>query len=117
MRFHDEIRKAAFSESHSAVKSHVVCAVDAFVVEGPNGRHRCLVLEPMSCNAFEYITYTPLSGNEGYEYNYTNVRSMLKDLLLGLHEMHSRGIAHGDPHAKHLVSELPLSIDLKDEAT
>jgi hypothetical protein len=42
---------------------------------------------------------------------------MLKDLLLAIHELHSCGIAHGDPHPKHLLSDQPLSVDLKDEAT
>jgi hypothetical protein len=42
---------------------------------------------------------------------------MLKDFLLGLHGLHSCGIAHGDPHPKNLLADLLPMVDVEDETT
>jgi serine/threonine protein kinase len=42
---------------------------------------------------------------------------MLKDLLLGLHGLHSSGIAHGNPHPKNLLADLPSTVDVDDATT
>ena len=58
---------------------------DAFDIEGPNGRHECLVLELLGPSVVD--TVERLSGKVA--------KSIAKQALSGLDALHRQGIGHG----------------------
>ncbi|KAG6106795.1 hypothetical protein E4U13_007230 [Claviceps humidiphila] len=72
----------------------VIELFDAFVVEGPNGFHQCLVTEVVS----------PLNDEDTNNYcSYDVVRQIVE----GFAFLHGEGIVHGDPHSANLGIALP----------
>lgn len=75
----------------------MITLLDHFDHLGPNGTHHCLVFEAMGADAAAIV--------EGYRYPgpgsrymppYWMAKSFLRQVLLGLDFLHSRGIAHAD---------------------
>ncbi|KAG5955556.1 hypothetical protein E4U56_007166 [Claviceps arundinis] len=72
----------------------VIELLDAFVVEGPNGFHQCLVTEVV----------LPLSDPKIRQHcSYDVVRQIVE----GFAFLHGEGIIHGDPHIANLGIALP----------
>ncbi|KAG6146050.1 hypothetical protein E4U38_000009 [Claviceps purpurea] len=72
----------------------VIQLLDAFVVEGPNGFHQCLVTEVVS----------PLSDPKIRQHcSYDVVRQIVE----GFAFLHGEGIVHGDPHIANFGIALP----------
>ena len=98
-------------------RAHLVNLLDAFVVNGPNGDHQCLVLELMGLSLHhvwregEYgeIGDLPLilkdSSEESHDYvfPYPIAKDISKQLLLGLAYLHGQGICHGGQSHPHLA--------------
>lgn len=64
--------------------------LDHFTIEGPNGKHTCVVLEPAGCNlaAAKDCSVHRLFPVE-------TARSIAAQVIMGLAFLHSRGICHG----------------------
>ncbi|KAG6098757.1 hypothetical protein E4U31_004633 [Claviceps sp. LM219 group G6] len=72
----------------------VIELLDAFVVEGPNGFHQCLVTEVVS----------PLSDPDTIKHCSYDV---LRQIVEGFAFLHGEGIVHGDPHIGNFGIALP----------
>jgi serine/threonine protein kinase len=112
-------RQLAQTESN---RNHVVLPLDEFQQAGPNGKHQCLVFEPMGpsvglllegiSDSLENITSfngpppplpppppPPSSAAEAPSTTQLTLgrrKALLKQLLLGLNCLHSGAVAHGD---------------------
>lgn len=115
-------RQLAATDSN---RNHVVLPLNEFQQSGPNGKHQCLVFEPMGPSVglvLEGIQDSPediVSSDEpppppppppsATETPSPNVltlgrrKSLLKQLLLGLDCLHSNAIAHGDLNPGNLL--------------
>ena len=100
--------------------------LDAFVIQGPNGSHRCLVLELMGPNMpymlsenekYAVIEPPTSSGDEEsgdeHRFPYSMAKEIARQALLGLGYLHSRGINHGGQscfrcHSRSLLLLYPL---------
>ncbi|KAG6147816.1 hypothetical protein E4U37_007813 [Claviceps purpurea] len=72
----------------------VIELFDAFIVEGPNGFHQCLVTEVVS----------PLSDEDVVQrWSFDVVRQLVE----GFAFLHGEGIVHGDPHSANLGVAIP----------
>lgn len=73
--------------------NHVVRLLDSFIHTGPNGTHRCLVLELLGPN-LDYIIRTDYLENDKFLLPET-ILKIAKQLLEGLAFVHKAGYAHG----------------------
>ncbi|KAI5365904.1 putative protein kinase [Septoria linicola] len=112
LEIHNIIQKAGTPDHLS---KHIVLLRDSFETTGPNGTHLCLVSEPMGADGNAVLE--ALRSSDDSETHYVRVKSILKQILLGLHGLHSCGIVHSDlnpgnllvalsSHAKHDVASL-----------
>lgn len=71
-------------------KCYTPSLLDHFIVDGPNGRHQCLVGDVARCSLSlsKYGTSTNL-------FPLDVARAVAAQLILGVQYMHSRGVAHG----------------------
>ncbi|KAB8360699.1 hypothetical protein FH972_024436 [Carpinus fangiana] len=82
---------------------HLVQLLDHFEHRGPNGKHCCLVFEVMGPSASYMVENlppelkSPGAGNYG-PFQVWMAKSIIKQVLLAVHELHERGVAHGDLH-------------------
>ncbi|GLB05557.1 hypothetical protein AtubIFM57258_000846 [Aspergillus tubingensis] len=78
---------------------HVMRIIDHFELDGPNGTHRCLVLELLGPSVSDFVEARfsdgRLPGNIA--------KSVAKQALLGLSLLHKQQIAHGDMHVRNLA--------------
>ncbi|KAJ5543324.1 hypothetical protein N7461_009327 [Penicillium sp. DV-2018c] len=79
---------------------YITRLLDEFEHRGPNGLHKCLVLEPMgpSVNTMveELPQFNPRRREMKIRYPLQMAKSILKQSLLALAFLHQNGIAHGD---------------------
>ncbi|GJJ15336.1 hypothetical protein Clacol_009612 [Clathrus columnatus] len=86
-----EINQYLLRQSENDPRSdYITILLDAFVIEGPNGKHRCLVFEPTGPSAqwmgkYEFTNYPPLMA-----------KKIFSDVLHGLAFLHENNIVHGD---------------------
>ncbi|KAI0102125.1 kinase-like domain-containing protein [Nemania sp. FL0031] len=84
-------------------KEHIVQLLDSFSIEGPNGKHQCLVLELLGPSIPEvidsYLRDERLPGQVA--------RSIAHQILLGVDFLAQLGIGHGDLHTRNIVLTLP----------
>jgi hypothetical protein len=71
-------------------QAFVMELLDEFVIEGPNGRHICLVSEVAAC---DISTSKETSGMLPFPAE--TARSIVAQLILGLSYLHSRKVCHG----------------------
>ena len=83
-------------------RAHLVNLLDTFVIKGPNGDHRCLVLELMGPNLPDMLFSNPKydlpwAANElrKYRFPHSMAKEVARQALLGLAYLHGRGINHG----------------------
>ncbi|KAH6847670.1 kinase-like domain-containing protein [Chaetomium sp. MPI-CAGE-AT-0009] len=92
---------------------HVVGLRDSFDVRGPNGRHACLVMDPMGPHIstllkrpeFEDQTLDPWDRQPRFPKALAH--RILRDVLLGLRTLHQHGIVHGDLHPGNILATIP----------
>ncbi|KAL2018690.1 hypothetical protein VTK56DRAFT_525 [Thermocarpiscus australiensis] len=86
-------RRLQRSESTHPGQLFIPRLLDDFTVDGPNGRHLCLVQEFAACS----ITVAKeWSSNNMFPVE--TARSIAAQLILRLSYLHSRGVCHGDLH-------------------
>jgi len=73
---------------------HVVQLLDHFDIEGPNGKHECLVLEFLGPN----VT-AERENNDDERLPGIVAISSVQQALAGLAHLHNHGIAHGGMHS------------------
>ncbi|KAL8758694.1 MAG: hypothetical protein Q9184_003851 [Pyrenodesmia sp. 2 TL-2023] len=81
-----------------------------FTIDGPNGRHTCLVSEPLGCSVSE-----SKEGGDGWLFPLHVARAIAARIVMGLNFVHDAGIVHGDLHTGNIffrISDLnELSAD------
>ncbi|KAK0121689.1 hypothetical protein ONS95_009974 [Cadophora gregata] len=100
LRMCRKLENADRSPGDSSAEIRVVNLLDSFKHTGPNGVHRCFVFEPMGPSVQEMLEVLPPSSS------YVVVKSVLKQVLLGLHFLHSNEIAHGDLNPGNILCSL-----------
>lgn len=89
---------AALAPSEGA--QYITRLLDEFDHQGPNGTHKCLVIEPMgpSVNTMveELPQFKPRKRGMKIRYPPQMAKSILKQSLQALAFLHEHGIAHGD---------------------
>ncbi|EEH41372.2 kinase domain-containing protein [Paracoccidioides lutzii Pb01] len=97
----------ARAKSRLPGKAVVQKLLDSFTFSGPNGTHRCLVMDAARINiheakeaAYHRLLHLPAA------------RAITSQLILGLQFIHSQGIVHGDLHLANILLRLPL--DMQD---
>lgn len=90
---------------------YITRRLDEFEHRGPNGLHKCLVLEPMGPNVFAMVEELPQFNPRRIEmkirYPVQMAKSILKQYLQALAFLHENGIAHGNIHLANIL--FPLS--------
>lgn len=96
-------RKLLDGKSIPDVKANVVTLLDDFQEVGPNGKHQCLVFEPTGppISALFEVEDIDVGG-----FTYDRAKSISKQLLTGLHILHTLRIAHGDTNFGSLLISL-----------
>ncbi|OAA37002.1 Protein kinase domain containing protein [Metarhizium rileyi] len=76
--------------------------LDTFSIEGPNGRHICLVQEAAGCSV-------AVSKEDSINFMFPTetARSIAAQLIMGVAYLHSRGICHGDLHLRNILFRDP----------
>ena len=63
---------------------------DEFMIDGPNGQHRCLVCEPAGCSIG-----LSREASTVWLFQLKIARAMAAKLIMGVHFLHSHGVVHG----------------------
>ncbi|KAI3327970.1 kinase-like protein [Xylariaceae sp. AK1471] len=91
-------------------KKHIVQLLDNFFIEGPNGKHQCLVLELLGPNIPELID----SYVRDERLPAQAARSIAHQVLVGVDYLAQLNIGHGDIHARNITLAMP-HLDLLNE--
>ncbi|KAL8676964.1 MAG: hypothetical protein Q9186_006573 [Xanthomendoza sp. 1 TL-2023] len=87
----------------------ILSLLDDFYIDGPNGRHLCLVTEPTRCSVGEAKEDVP------FKFPIEIARAISAQAILGLRSLHYRGVIHGDLHTRNMLLALPridsMSVD------
>jgi serine/threonine protein kinase len=122
------IAKAASSETELSIlenlsskasvdpySRHVNFLLDEFQHHGPNGKHQCLVFQPMGATVASLVEELPENKPKMYgkveRYPKWVVKKILLHALRGLAFLHRNGVVHGDIQPGNLL----FSIDSLDE--
>ncbi|KAL8916565.1 MAG: hypothetical protein Q9208_008436 [Pyrenodesmia sp. 3 TL-2023] len=98
-----------FTKAQPTAKRFLTSLLDEFYIDGPNGRHLCLVTEPARDSVG--------SSKEDHPWVFPIriSRAIAAQAVLGLQTIHSSGIVHGDLHVRNLLLDLPpidgMSVD------
>ncbi|PSN62506.1 kinase-like protein [Corynespora cassiicola Philippines] len=89
---------------------HLVSFLHNFQCEGPNGKHQCLVFEPMGVSAASLMEELPGSRSKKLDKPQRYPMWMAKRILLhglrGLDFLHKNGVVHGDFQPGNLLFSL-----------
>lgn len=101
------IRYLASKAPQDVNSRFVVSLLDSFVHDGPNGRHLCLVLEPMGPSVSSIINAPQLDYDprKPQPRRFTNqrIKAILRNVLSGLSFLHHAGVVHGDIHSGNML--------------
>lgn len=85
---------------HEPDSKHITVLLDEFQHQGPNGKHQCLVFEPMGATAGSLVEELPENKTKMYgkreRYPKWMAKKMLGQALRGLAFLHRHGVVHGD---------------------
>jgi hypothetical protein len=84
------LRVLASGNQEHPGRPYVISLLDEFVIAGPNGRHHCIVSEPMGCSAANSKDETM-----PWKFPLVGARSIAAQVLLGLDYIRSCNIVHG----------------------
>lgn len=100
----DHLSKLAPRDTRS---QHVTVLLDSFLHWGINGKHQCLVFEPMGATAASLVEELPENKPKMYGIRQRYPKWMAKKILLhalrGLAFLHENGIVHGDVQPGNLL--------------
>jgi serine/threonine protein kinase len=90
--------------ANATARGHIVTLLDSFKHDGPNGKHECLVFEPMgpAVAACYDPDCNPILAWQA--------KSICKQLLTALKCLHDLGIAHSDSNPGNLLLSLTIPI-------
>ncbi|KAJ8131840.1 hypothetical protein O1611_g1784 [Lasiodiplodia mahajangana] len=92
-------------------REHIIQLLDSFPIEGPNGKHQCLILELLGPNIPElidsYLRHGRLPGQVA--------RSIAHQVLVGVDFLAELNIGHGDIHSRNIVLTLPRLDSLNEQ--
>ncbi|KAK2024283.1 serine/threonine-protein kinase SRPK3 [Colletotrichum zoysiae] len=88
----------------------IVNLLDSFQHDGPNGRHLCLVLEPMGPSVSSILnapheTYDPLNPPVR-RFTKEKYKRILRNVLSGLQFLHRNNVVHGDLQSGNILFAL-----------
>ncbi|KNZ73335.1 Serine/threonine-protein kinase SRPK1, partial [Termitomyces sp. J132] len=83
-------------------RKFIATLLDDFELEGPNGRHRCLVMEVVGPSVGKVRYETP-----GNTLPMSIARKVALQSAQGLAFLHSSGVVHGDFHPNNILLEIP----------
>ncbi|KAJ5195449.1 uncharacterized protein N7498_008887 [Penicillium cinerascens] len=92
--------------------THVVQLLDDFDLTGPNGFHKCLVYELLGPNIPDVID----AHFSGGRLPGRLAKTIAKQSLAGLRDLHQRDIGHGDLHTRNLAFTMPYLDKVTEEA-
>ncbi|PWY88291.1 protein kinase [Aspergillus heteromorphus CBS 117.55] len=92
------LRGLAAGKADHPGKSFVSSLLDEFFIDGPNGRHLCIVSEAAGCSLDR-----SKNGSSTWLFPADVARAISAQLLLGLEFIHSCGIVHGDLHPSNIL--------------
>lgn len=72
--------------------------LDDFTIDGPNGRHVCLVSEPEGCSVAD-----SKEGGDGWLFPLHIARAIAARVIMGLSFVHDAGIVHGGRQAEETI--------------
>lgn len=84
------LRLLGNSQPKDAGRSYVSPIFDEFCIDGPNGRHLCLVSEPARCSVA-----TSKEASTNWMFPMGVARAVAAQAVLGLRDIHSCGVVHG----------------------
>ncbi|KAL9056775.1 MAG: hypothetical protein Q9162_002746 [Coniocarpon cinnabarinum] len=110
-------------QTQGKASSYITNLLGHFELEGPNGKHACLVLEVMGPPCSEFLRNPQdfpgfPSGNKPFRpprLPMWMARRIIKGLVSGLHALHQRGFVHSDLHLGNLLLQ-PLGLDTSHKA-
>ncbi|KAJ1553307.1 hypothetical protein HK405_008306 [Cladochytrium tenue] len=100
----------AITASAHPGRVYVQRLIDHFVHRGPNGRHTCLVFEPLGRNMNTFA-----ESHAGRPITTVFARELCRQLVLALDCIHSVGLAHRDIHPGDALFSLSHDLDSKSE--
>ncbi|KAF2494665.1 kinase-like protein [Lophium mytilinum] len=84
--------------------AYVLSILDEFFIEGPNGKHLCVVT-PLAGGS---VSFSKECARESPgKFPLSASRSIVAQIALGLEYIHSCGIVHGDLHCNNIFLEIP----------
>ncbi|CRG82799.1 Dual specificity protein kinase KNS1 [Talaromyces islandicus] len=99
------LKKLAASHPSS---QHIMCMLDDFNLEGPNGTHKCLVFELLGPSVPDIIETHFSDGRLPGKL----AKDIAKQTLAGVDTLHQHNIGHGDLHTRNLAFTMPGMDDL-----
>lgn len=98
---------------------HVMEVLDFFHHEGPNGKHLCMVFEPMGSTAASLVEELPENQPKmrGKRQRYPKwvAKRILLHALRGLAFLHQNGVVHGDVQPGNLLLSINNLESVKEE--
>ncbi|KAI0107101.1 kinase-like domain-containing protein [Nemania sp. FL0031] len=92
-------------------QQHVVQLFDRFIVEGPGGKHQCLVLELLGPNIFQLVEET----SQNYRLPAAVAKRAAHQVFKAIDFLGQQKIAHGDIHTRNLALVIPGIDSLPEE--
>ncbi|KAJ5383744.1 hypothetical protein N7517_001655 [Penicillium concentricum] len=90
---------------------HVIQMLDNFDLEGPNGMHKCFVLETLGPNVDDMVDFHTRDSRVPGKL----AKILAKQALVGLESLHRHKIGHGDLHTRNLAFTIPSMHGLPEE--
>ena len=78
------------SRSTRTVQAYICSILDQFFIDGPNGRHRCLVTDVAGCNLAD-----SKEASLVWKFPLTVSRAIAAQAILAVQAIHSTGVIHG----------------------
>ncbi|KAF2494684.1 kinase-like protein [Lophium mytilinum] len=109
-RERDILRLVTENRANYSGSVYVASLLDDFIIEGPNGKHLCLVMPIAGCSVAQ-------SKHEcrPYKHPLRVSRSIAAQVLLGMEYIHSCGVVHGDLSSNNILFQIPGLAELNED--
>jgi serine/threonine protein kinase len=104
----------------SGASNYITPLLGHFYHTGPNGKHLCLVLEPMGGNTNHLVEEVPSIWPQKPDrtenrYPLWMAKLVLREVLESLAFLHAQGVAHGDLRPQHMLFALEDLHDVPED--